>query len=97
MANKLTRRLLMNLSDNDLELFLQIFDKALAHIPDKNKEKFAEDYIFTLDDYGVDLKRHAVEIGDHDELLDQALTDYFEVNDDHDSDEEYAEEYWEED
>ena len=32
----------MNLSDNDLELFLQIFDKAIAHIPDKVKEKFSK-------------------------------------------------------
>ena len=85
----------MNLSDNDLELFLQIFDKAIAHIPDKVKEKFSEDFIFTLDYYGVDLKRHAVEIGDHDEHLDQALTDHFEVNDELDSDDEYSEEYWE--
>ena len=85
----------MNLSDNDLELFLQIFDKAIAHIPDKVKEKFSEDFIFTLDDYGVDLKRHAVEIGDHDEHLDQVLTDHFEVNDELDSDDEYSEEYWE--
>lgn len=87
----------MSLSDTDLEFHLQLYDKAMALIPDKNKEQFAKDFIFTLDDYGVDLKRSAIEIGDHDEYLEEALNEHFEVSDDYDSDEEYAEEYWEED
>lgn len=85
----------MNLSDNDLELFLQIYDKAIKYVPGKVKPDFAEDFIFTLDDYGVDLKRNATEIGEHCEHLDKALADHFNVSDDYDSDEEYSEEYWE--
>ncbi len=85
----------MNLSDNELELFLQIYDKAIKYVPGKVKSDFAEDFIFTLDDYGVDLKHNATEIGEHCEHLDDALVSHFDENDDHDSDEEYAEEYWE--
>ena len=87
----------MNLSDTDLELYLQIYDKAMLHMPEKVKDKFADEFVFTLDDYGIDLKRNAVEIGDHCEYLSDALESHFDVNEDHDSDEEYAEEYWEED
>lgn len=86
----------MNLGDTDLELFLQIYDKAIKYIPLKVKNEFAEDFIFTLDDYGIDLKRNAVELSEHCEYLDEAITDFFEENDDYDSDEEYADEYWEE-
>jgi hypothetical protein len=86
----------MNLGDTDLELFLQIYDKAIKYVPLKVKSDFAEDFIFTLDDYGIDLKRNAVELSDHCDYLDEAVTDFFEENDDYDSDEEYADEYWEE-
>jgi hypothetical protein len=86
----------MNLGDTDLELFLQIYDKAIKYVPLKVKSDFAEDFIFTLDDYGIDLKRNAVELGEHCDYLDDAITDFFDENDDYDSDEEYAEEYWEE-
>lgn len=86
----------MNLGDTDLELFLQIYDKAIKYIPLKVKTDFAEDFIFTLNDYGIDLKRNAVELSEHCEYLDEAVTDFFEENDDYDSDEEYADEYWEE-
>lgn len=86
----------MNLGDTDLELFLQIYDKAIKYIPLKVKTDFAEDFIFTLNDYGIDLKRNAVELSEHCEYLDEAVTDFFEENNDYDSDEEYADEYWEE-
>ncbi len=86
----------MNLGDTDLELFLQIYDKAIKYVPLKVKSDFAEDFVFTLDDYGIDLKRNAVELSEHCDYLDEAITDFFEENDDYDSDEEYADEYWEE-
>jgi len=86
----------MNLSDSDLELMFQIYDKALAYVPEKTKTDFAGDFIFVLSDYGIDLKRNAEEIGDHDEYLDKAMTEHIEGSEEHDSDEEYSEEYWEE-
>jgi hypothetical protein len=87
-------RPIMNLSDNDLELFLQIYDKAIKYIPSKVKEDFAQDFIFVLGDYGIDLKRNATEIGEHEEHLDKAIEHHFSDNDEFDSDDEYAEEYW---
>lgn len=83
----------MNLSDNDLELFLQIYDKALAHIQDKNKDVWAKDFILTLEDYGVDLKRYAMEIGDHDDYLGEAIENFFEeYNEDLGLDDDYDDE-----
>ena len=34
----------MNLSDNDLELFLQIYDKAIKYVPEKVKSDFSKSY-----------------------------------------------------
>jgi|TARA_B110000908_G_C9835921_1_gene263460 hypothetical protein len=85
----------MNLSDNDLELMFQLYDKAIAQIPEKSRADWAKDFIFILADYGIDLKHNAEEIADHNEYLDSALTEHFESDDEYDSDDEYAEEIWE--
>ena len=90
----------MNLSEHDLEFILQLYDTAHRLIGDKQKQDFANDWLFKLDDYGFDIKASAKEIGEHDEYLDVAVEEYIEGEDEFaDSVEEWYDdddEYWDE-
>lgn len=63
----------MSLTDSDMEFILQLYDTAFAHLAEKAKPDFAENFVFKLMDYGFDVKANAKEIGDHDEFLDKAI------------------------
>ena len=89
----------MNLSEHDLEFILQLYDTAHRLIGDKQKQDFANDWLFKLDDYGFDIKASAKEIGEHDEYLDRAVEEYLEGEDEFGEPEEEwydDEEYWDE-
>lgn len=68
----------MKLNDYDLELVLQLYDRAKSHLADKNKSDWAEDFVFTIADYGIDMKSAGKEIGEHDEYLDEAVAQFLE-------------------
>ena len=88
----------MNLSEHDLEFILQPHDTA-QFIGDKQKQDFANDWLFKLDDYGFDIKASAKEIGEHDEYFDRAVTEFLEGEEEYGEPEEEwfdDEEYWDE-
>lgn len=75
----------MNLNDTDLEFLMQLYDKALSHIADKSKSDWAEDFVLSLADYGVNVADNAKEIGEHDEYLDEAVELFLEHNEEEES------------
>lgn len=81
----------MRLNDHDLELVLQLYDRAKAHASEKNRSDWAEDFVYILGDYGYDIVAVSKEIGDHDEYLDNAVEQFLENHDEEDDD------YWIED
>tara|TARA_B100000927_G_C16371625_1_gene431719 strand:+ start:485 stop:754 length:270 start_codon:yes stop_codon:yes gene_type:complete len=89
----------MNLSEHDLEFILQLYDTAHRLVADKLKQDFANDWLFKLDDYGFDIKGSAKDIGEHDEYLDRAVTEFLEGEEEYGEPEEEwfeDEEYWDE-
>lgn len=78
----------MDLSDGDMEFLLQLYDTSKSHIPEKARQAFANDFVFKLEDYGYDVHKNAKEIGEHDEYLDNAVTEVIELDEDYESDEE---------
>jgi hypothetical protein len=86
----------MNLSDNDIELLMQLYDKAKSHIADKHKSDWAEDFVLALADYDVDIKANAKELGEHDEFLDEAVELFLEHSDEEEESWVDDEEEWDE-
>lgn len=91
----------MDLSDGDLEFLLQLYDTAKTHISEKARQTFANDFVFRLEDYGIDVHKNAKEIGEHDEYLDKAITEVIESDEDYESDDELwfdeDDDYWDDD
>lgn len=69
------------MSDGDVEFLLQLYDTAFVYLTDKQKPDFAENFLYKLMDYGVDVKVNAKEIGEHDEYLDKAVEVVLEEDD----------------
>ena len=68
----------MKLSDHDLELVLQLYDRAKVHIVEKHRPQWAEDFVFTMEDFGISIRVAGKEIGEHDEYLDAAVEEFLE-------------------
>lgn len=85
----------MKMNDSDLELLLQIYDLSVMYITDKNKQDFADNFVYRLADYGFELRANAKEIGEHDEYLDKSIEIVLESGDDYELDDEYMEDVFE--
>ena len=83
------------MNDSDLELLLQIYDLSVMYITDKNKQDFADNFVYRLADYGFELRSNAKEIGEHDEYLDKSIEIVLESGDDYELDDEYMEDVFE--
>lgn len=82
----------MLVNDADLEFTFAMYDSAVALLPEKDKSAMAEEVIRHLADFGVDISANATEISDHCEVLEVAVCEYLEQeNEDVDMFEEYNE------
>jgi putative heme degradation protein len=72
--------------DKEINLFLEIWDTVKVYIPQKEKIEAAQHVLQMLDEYGIDVEEHSVEMSDHCAILEKAvkeiLTDYDDLVDD---------------
>jgi len=82
----------MLVNDSDLEYTFAMYDSAINLLSERDKPLMAEEVIRHLADFGIDISANATEIADHCELLEVAVQEYLEQeNEDVDMFEEYNE------
>ena len=62
-----------NISEADLEFLLELYVAAKIHIPEKFREKWADDFLLKLKDFGIEIRLNSDEIVATDEYLDHAF------------------------
>ena len=68
----------MLVNDADLEFTFAMYDSAVSLLPEKDKTVMAEEVIRHLADFGVDIRANAPEISDHCEVLEVAVCEFLE-------------------
>lgn len=71
--------------DKEINLFLEIWDTVKVYIPPKEKIEAAQHILQMLDEYGIDIEEHSVDMSDHCGILEKAikeiLNDYEDIED----------------
>jgi predicted regulator of amino acid metabolism with ACT domain len=67
------------LNDGDLEFVFALYDSAKVIMAEKDRPTWAEEVVRHLVDFGIDVKQSAPDLSDHCELIEAAIAEYLEV------------------